>query len=143
MRVFQKSKIWCVEQYYHFCTILFRCRVFGKFGYGFGLPKNSPFTHQFSVKILELRQNGFVKLLTERWFHGVCEKISQESGGTEVLNKTEITENSFYIKKTNLIITTSPLPFIACSLPFSFFSLSFVALHRHFYSSMPPGTHSR
>lgn len=66
----------------HFFIILFCCRVFGKFGYGFGLPKNSPFTHQFSVKILELRQNGFVDLLVERWFHGVCEKISKESGGT-------------------------------------------------------------
>jgi len=106
-----------VDTYYQCFTVLFRCRVFGKFGYGFGLPKNSPFTHQFSVKILELRQNGFVKLLTERWFHGVCEKISQESGGTEVLNKTEISENSFYIKKINLIITTSPLPFIVLFPP--------------------------
>ena len=88
----------------HFYIILFCCRVFGKFGYGFGLPKNSPFTHQFSVKILELRQNGFVNLLAKRWFHGVCEKISQESGGTSVLNKTEVTENSSYINETKLFI---------------------------------------
>jgi len=53
------------------------------------------------VKILELRQNGFVKLLTERWFHGVCEKISQESGGTEALHKTEMTLRK-QIKKVNL-----------------------------------------
>lgn len=57
-------------------------RVFGKFGYGFGLPKNSPFTHQFSVKILELRQKGFLKLLRERWLQGVCETTLQESSDT-------------------------------------------------------------
>ena len=56
-------------------------RVFGKFGYGFGLPKNSPYTEQFSVKILELQQKGFMQHLRERWLQGVCKTPYSESGG--------------------------------------------------------------
>ena len=89
MTVFKVNKLNC--SYVHngddhmfvsnFINILFTFhRVFGKFGYGFGLPKNSPYTHQFSVKILELRQKGFVKHLRQRWLQGVCEMPTLESG---------------------------------------------------------------
>ena len=55
-------------------------RVFGRFGYGFGLPKDSPYTDQFSVKILELRQKGFLQLLQNTWLKGICDKITQQDG---------------------------------------------------------------
>ena len=49
-------------------------RIFGRFGYGFGLVKNSPFTHQFSVNILELRQKGYIETLKSKWLTGPCQE---------------------------------------------------------------------
>lgn len=48
-------------------------RVFGKFGYGFGLQKNSPFTHLFSINVLELRQKGYMETMKSKWLTGTCE----------------------------------------------------------------------
>ena len=49
-------------------SVLFR--VFGKFGYGFGLQKNSPFTHLFSINVLELRQKGYMETMKSKWLTG-------------------------------------------------------------------------
>ena len=51
-------------------------KLFGKIGYGLGLPKDSPYTKQLSMAILELRQKGFTDLLEQKWLrsHGDCSK---------------------------------------------------------------------
>ena len=54
-----------------------RCFVFRPFGsinYGFALPLKSPYTHNFSVAMLELQQDGFLERMTEKWFRSrsVC-----------------------------------------------------------------------
>jgi len=54
-------------------------RVFGKFGYGFGLQKDSPFTQQFSVNVLELRQKGYIETLKSKWLMSACETDHQHS----------------------------------------------------------------
>lgn len=54
----------------HYFVLL---RVFGKFGYGFGLQKNSPFTHLFSINVLELRQKGYMETMKSKWLTGTCE----------------------------------------------------------------------
>lgn len=43
--------------------------LFGKIGYGLGLPKDSPYTQQFNQAILRLRQSGFMDILEQRWLH--------------------------------------------------------------------------
>lgn len=54
-------------------------RVFGKFGYGFGLQKNSPFTHHFSINVLELRQKGYMETMKSKWLGGTCEEDETDS----------------------------------------------------------------
>ena len=54
-------------------------RVFGKFGYGFGLQKNSPFTHLFSINVLELRQKGYMETMKSKWLVGSCENDETDS----------------------------------------------------------------
>lgn len=58
-------------------SVLFR--VFGKFGYGFGLQKNSPFTHLFSINVLELRQKGYMETMKSKWLTGTCENDETDS----------------------------------------------------------------
>lgn len=50
--------------------------LFGKIGYGIGLPKDSPYTKQLSQAILELRHEGFMDSLEQKWLHshGDCKK---------------------------------------------------------------------
>lgn len=43
-------------------------RPFGNINYGFALPRNSPYTHNFSVAMLQLQQEGFLRRMTEKWF---------------------------------------------------------------------------
>ena len=52
-------------------------RIFGKFGYGFGLQKDSPFTQHFSVNVLELRQKGYMETMKTKWLSGTCEKDTE------------------------------------------------------------------
>jgi len=49
-------------------------RPFGSINYGFALPRYSPYTHNFSVAMLELQQEGFLERMTEKWFRSrsVC-----------------------------------------------------------------------
>lgn len=58
--------------------------LFGKIGYGIGLPKNSPYTKQLSQAILELRHSGFLDSLELKWLHahGECkeEHVGVDSG---------------------------------------------------------------
>ena len=42
--------------------------LFGRSGYGFGLQKNSPYTDRFSEFILQLREQGFMDYLQNKWF---------------------------------------------------------------------------
>ena len=44
-------------------------KLFGKIGYGIGLPKGSPYTKQLSQAILELRHEGFMDTLERKWLH--------------------------------------------------------------------------
>ena len=64
-------------QYFFPLTLL---RVFGKFGYGFGLAKNSPFTHQFSINVLELRQKGYMETMKSKWLVGTCQNDESNAG---------------------------------------------------------------
>jgi hypothetical protein len=43
--------------------------LLGKIGYGFGLPKDSPYTKQLSNAILELRHSGVMDALEQKWIH--------------------------------------------------------------------------
>lgn len=43
--------------------------LLGKIGYGFGLPKDSPFTKQLSAAILELKHSGVLNILERQWVH--------------------------------------------------------------------------
>ncbi|KAJ7372454.1 hypothetical protein OS493_018961 [Desmophyllum pertusum] len=62
------------------CNTLYTVgRVFGKFGYGFGLQKNSPFTHHFSINVLELRQKGYMETMKSKWLGGTCEEDETDS----------------------------------------------------------------
>jgi hypothetical protein len=56
-----------------FIVVLF-FRPFGSINYGFALPLKSPYTHNFSVAMLELQQDGFLERMTEKWFRSrsVC-----------------------------------------------------------------------
>jgi hypothetical protein len=55
-------------------------REFGTFGYGFGLPKDSPFTLQFSISILELRQKDYITTLKQKWLRGQCDSTDSSQG---------------------------------------------------------------
>ena len=67
-------------------------RPFGSINYGFALPRNSPYTHNFSVAMLELQQEGFLGRMTEKWFRSrsVCGAETQaaqeadEEGGDQL-----------------------------------------------------------
>ena len=49
-------------------------KLFGKIGYGIGLPKGSPYTTQLSNAILELRSKGYLEMIEKKWLHshGQC-----------------------------------------------------------------------
>ena len=72
--------------------IAFHCRPFGSINYGFALPRHSPYTHNFSVAMLELQQEGFLERMTEKWFRSrsVCGAETQaaqeaaEEGGDQL-----------------------------------------------------------
>ena len=65
---------------------------FGSINYGFALPRHSPYTHNFSVAMLELQQEGFLERMTEKWFRSrsVCGAETQaaqeadEEGGDQL-----------------------------------------------------------
>lgn len=67
-------------------------RPFGSINYGFALPRNSPYTHNFSVAMLELQQEGFLQRMKEKWFksRSVCGAETQaaqeaaEEGGDQL-----------------------------------------------------------
>lgn len=67
-------------------------RPFGSINYGFALPRHSPYTHNFSVAMLELQQEGFLERMTEKWFRSrsVCAAETQaaqeaaEEGGDQL-----------------------------------------------------------
>ena len=67
-------------------------RPFGDINYGFALPRKSPYTHKFSVAMLELQQEGFLERMTEKWFRSrsVCSAETQaaqaiaEEGGDQL-----------------------------------------------------------
>jgi ABC-type amino acid transport substrate-binding protein len=42
-------------------------RLFNKFGYGFGLQKNSPYNREISNAILQLKESGLMEELHEQW----------------------------------------------------------------------------
>ena len=69
-----------------FCSL----RVFGKFGYGFGLQKNSPFTHLFSINVLELRQKGYMETMKSKWLTGTCENDEADSRKFNLLDLSRI-----------------------------------------------------
>ncbi|XP_031550471.1 glutamate receptor 1-like isoform X2 [Actinia tenebrosa] len=62
-------------------------RPFGSINYGFALPLKSHYTHNFSVAMLELQQDGFLERMTEKWFRSrsVCgaETEAADAAATE------------------------------------------------------------
>ena len=40
---------------------------FGNFGYGFGLPKDSPYASELTIDIYQTRESGFTDTLDEKW----------------------------------------------------------------------------
>ena len=50
--------------------------LFNPAGYGLGLTKNSPFTDDFSLAILELRETGVIEELTIEYFQHRCTCVS-------------------------------------------------------------------
>ena len=55
-------------------------KLFGKIGYGVGLPKDSPYTQKLSQAILELRHSGFLDNLEMKWLHSHGECKQQHVG---------------------------------------------------------------
>lgn len=49
------------------CNLRAVGNLFDKSGYGIGLQKNSPYTDAFSQIILQLRQQGFMDDLYNKW----------------------------------------------------------------------------
>ena len=57
-------------------------KLFGKIGYGLGLPKDSLYTKQISTVILELRHKGYTDFLEQKWLrsHGGCNQRVNDNG---------------------------------------------------------------
>ncbi|XP_077998513.1 glutamate receptor ionotropic, kainate 2-like [Glandiceps talaboti] len=69
------------------CDVQTVGRLFGKMGYGLGLPLHSPLTDIFSLEILKLRQSGYIEKLSNRYFTGICDKdktTSTEKAGSQM-----------------------------------------------------------
>ncbi|CAH1789880.1 unnamed protein product [Owenia fusiformis] len=58
-------------------------RLFGKIGYGFALQKNSPYKHELSTHILQLREIGFMDELKKKWFEDRTECFGESTGESE------------------------------------------------------------
>ncbi|KAI8489787.1 hypothetical protein Bbelb_324170 [Branchiostoma belcheri] len=54
------------------CEIMTVGRLFGKIGYGFGLPMQSLYTERFSLEIMKLRKSGEIDKLKRKWYDGPC-----------------------------------------------------------------------
>ncbi|XP_022252835.1 glutamate receptor ionotropic, NMDA 1-like, partial [Limulus polyphemus] len=50
--------------------------LFAPQNYGFGLQKDSPYEEKFSLGILKLKEEGFLEMLYERWFKGICSQVT-------------------------------------------------------------------
>ncbi|XP_070561125.1 glutamate receptor ionotropic, kainate 2-like isoform X2 [Ptychodera flava] len=69
------------------CDVQTVGRLFGKMGYGLGLPLHSHLTDIFSLEILKLRQSGYIEQLSNRYFTGICDKdkkTSTEKAGSQM-----------------------------------------------------------
>ena len=68
----------------HWERVILSYRPFGNINYGFALPRNSPYTHNFSVAMLELQQDGFLERMTEKWFRSrsACSAETQAAQAT-------------------------------------------------------------
>ncbi|XP_066297079.1 glutamate receptor ionotropic, kainate 2-like [Branchiostoma lanceolatum] len=58
------------------CEIMTVGRLFGKIGYGFGLPMQSLYTERFSLEIMKLRKSGEIDKLKRKWYDGPCKHQS-------------------------------------------------------------------
>ena len=54
------------------CTTRTISEVFRQSGYGLVLRKHSPYTAMFDSAILELREDGIIDTLTQKWISGPC-----------------------------------------------------------------------
>ncbi|XP_071946218.1 glutamate receptor ionotropic, kainate 1-like [Antedon mediterranea] len=68
------------------CDVMTVGGLFGKLGYGLGLPKGSLFRIRFEREILRLRQEGFIDELTEKYFGGVCPSRSTSGTSSSKMN---------------------------------------------------------
>ncbi|XP_002737751.2 glutamate receptor 2-like [Saccoglossus kowalevskii] len=69
------------------CDVQTVGRLFGKMGYGLGLPLHSQLTDIFSLEILKLRQSGYIEQLSNNYFTGICDKdkkTSTEKAGSQM-----------------------------------------------------------
>ncbi|NP_001191411.1 NMDA-type glutamate receptor precursor [Aplysia californica] len=49
------------------CDLTTAGDLFGRSGLGIGLPKNSPWTHEVSMAVLDMHESGFMEQLDNRW----------------------------------------------------------------------------
>ena len=50
------------------CTVKVSKYGFGNVGYGFALPKNSPYTKELTIEIYRYRESGMIDSLDAKWF---------------------------------------------------------------------------
>ncbi|XP_064645712.1 glutamate receptor ionotropic, kainate 2-like isoform X2 [Lineus longissimus] len=72
------------------CNLKSVGRLFNKFGYGFGLQKNSPYNSEISNAILQLKEAGYMEELHETWYkkRGECAVEAEETAGDNVATGT-------------------------------------------------------
>ncbi|CAH1789877.1 unnamed protein product [Owenia fusiformis] len=58
-------------------------RLFGKIGYGFALQKNSPYKHEISTHILQLREMGYMDELKKKWYEDRSDCFDTSSAESE------------------------------------------------------------
>jgi len=49
------------------CDLVTAGELFGRSGYGIGLPKDSPWTHEISLAVLSFHESGYMEELDGRW----------------------------------------------------------------------------
>ncbi|XP_033097831.1 glutamate receptor 2-like [Anneissia japonica] len=90
------------------CDVMTVGGLFGKLGYGLGLPKSSRFKVRFEREILRLRQEGFIDELTEKYFGGVCPSRSTSGTSSSKMNFVMMA-GVFYVMYIGFVIAVFAL----------------------------------
>ena len=61
------------------CSLVTVGELFGRSGFGIGLPKSSPWTSKISLKILKLHEGGDMETLDTRWIRQtICKNTNNQ-----------------------------------------------------------------